>query len=375
MHALARDLILRRSTLLLLPFVLGACGPAVVFIRDHKTRPMSRAHNQDAEGMRIEVTPLPTQPYYLSSSARRPGTPFGAYRRYVFIDLGYQNPMVAYRSPSLRNRLANLDSAYQVCRGRNCPFSVELSLPVSVHLLWDAFTGDSPIATTDYKFGADLSARISFQADHEQRVRMYWGHISSHVGDEYLNGARTDPIYPFPRVNLSYFPWRVGLSDRWFPDRNQAWTYNSFVEVGLQAERSCFVGCTATGYYTVDSTQTDGVVIPLIPNGVEYSLTADWRVYTAARTYVVGRGSREPHSFDVSALMGSRRVFPYVQLPMNRSWDPVLSATVGGTWSNPDPHSVASVRLYGRYFNGPNPNGQLRNQRHFHYWSLGMQLR
>jgi hypothetical protein len=361
-----------------------ACGtfPFHSFARDQLTRPTSGADYQDPGVVRVEVT-APAKGYYLSSSARAAGEPFGNYRSYLLVNVGNANPVFAVSTVDVADPSNfNPEAPYARCGSSvaapgvpRCPLTMELSVPVAFHLFWDAFTSDAPIVDTDYMFGGDLTGRISLVANHEQRFRAYWGHISTHVGDEYLNGARRDPILKFPRINPSYFPWRLGLNDRWYYHRTYTSAFDSYVQGGFQVEGSCLWPCDTIGYYQADATQTAGLDVPVIPNGVEWSATVDWRWYTGSPAPGPFAGQLRPDSWDVSILGGRRRVFPYLgPHPPDHDYQRVVNLIAGYTWSTGTAANPAFAQLYARFYFGPNPYGQLRNQRDFNFAALGLRL-
>ena len=356
--------------------VLTACAH-VSLARDEGTHPESQANSWSQANSHVELT-SPAKGYYLSSSKRRAGAAFGDRRPYLLVNVGNENPLLAFSSIDFLQADYNPDAPYARCRRnappgeQRCPYTIELSAPVAFNLFWDAFTSDAPIVDTDYTFGFDLTGRVAVANATELRTRAYWGHISTHIGDEYFNGARRDTTHRFPRINPSYFPWRLGGSVRHYGGNASLGTFRSWLELGAQLEGSCLFGCDAHGYYGTDTSQTDGVPIDLIPNGVEYNVTLDWKHY---RTVSSGLGTqRRPSSIDAALLVGRRRVFPYLNPPLAHAYDPVVNAVVGYTFSQGIPGIPGSVELYGRGYRGPNPYGQLRNQRHFDFLALGLRF-
>lgn len=371
---------IKRILLFMTLLPLSGCAH-YAFAHDELTRPESDANSWAPGNMHVELT-APAKGYYLASTKRSPGQAFGDYRPYLLVDVGAQNPLFAISTIDIgRTSQINPDAPYDPCRpGASvapgvvpCQFTVELATPLAFDLFWDAFTNDAPIVDTDYTFGVDLTGRISLVQNHEQRFRAYWGHISTHIGDEYFNSARRDSI-PFPRINPSYFPWRVGGSDRWYYQRQVGQVFNSFVELGAQVEGSCLFGCTTVGYYQVDTTQTDGVAIPLIHNGIEYNATLDWKWFVNRSAAAAIGPQVRPNSINVALLVGRRRVFPYLNPPSVPAYDPALNFVLGYSFSQGRAGLPADLELYGRLYHGPNPYGQLRNQENFNIMAVGVRF-
>lgn len=349
--------------------------------RDFQTAPESHANSWSPVNNFVEL--VPSAPgYYLASTKRDPAQAFGAYRKYLLVDIGAANPLVAWTNIPFKAGSYNTDAPYAPCRPHSdpppgvveCPLTISLATPVAFNLLWDAFTNDSPIVNTDYTFGFDLTARLALFKDQEDRFRAYWGHISTHIGDEYFNSARRDAQHPFPRINPSYFPWRLGASHRLYTGVANK-TFRNFVELGGQLEGSCLFACGKTGYYSVDTTQTAGQTIPLIANGLEYNVNADVRWYVGKPKKDNVGTERRPNSINAAVLFGRRRVFPYLPAAPGSDYDNMVNVVAGYSWAKGEPGFPAQIEVYGRLYRGPNPYGQLRNQRQFSFVSLGVRFR
>jgi hypothetical protein len=356
-----------------------ACFPHHTFLRDQLVRTEPEADFRQPIS-RVELAY--GTGYYLANSWRAPAAAYGRSRPYVLVDVGNPTPIVAWsnkpiedpnRRPFVPYAAKSKDSVL-VGTDWSGQWTVQLTVPVAFYLFWDAFTNNNPIVDTDYTFGFDLSGRTSLHELTEQRFGVYWGHISTHLGDEYVISGRQSS-QPFPRVNVSMFPWRINGSNRWYSTRAAQNGARSYVQVGAQVEGPCVV-CHDSAYYYTYPTETDGVTIPSIRPGLEPTVTADWRWYTSILPHTANAtvaSLLEPSSFNVGLLIGNRRIFPYVPTTTAN-----YGAAVNGTFGYRFPAAIASgvsyVELYVRGYHGPNPYGQLRNQSNFSLVAVGAKI-
>ena len=357
---------------------LSACAPPS-FLRNERTRNVAEADYR-APSMAVEIAQ--GKGYYLANENRDVGALYGRPRRYVLVDAGYPLPIAAISTKPLRDPLIPYDACKETPPDISgptdwrCQKTLELTIPVAFYLFWDPFTSNAPIVDTDYTFGFDLSGRMAIWRGTEQRAGLYWGHISTHIGDEYTISARAIPGAQFPRVNVSYFPWRANLGNRWyFGERPSGSPARSYFQVVGVVEGSCLFQCSDSGYYSTDPTETDGVAVPSIRNGREWTFTADWRrLKVWQKNAPIASQSLEPASFNVGVLLGSRRIFPYLNPHPDRHYDLATNVTFGYHFPIPRGGGVAPTEIYLRAYRGPNPYGQLRNQTGFYLYGFGLKL-
>lgn len=355
--------------------------------------------------------------YYLADESG--GFRLGDQRPYAVIDVGYANPLWSWT-----NRTQNWADGAEVerplgmldadgcavvsvvenpdCEGARGPAAkpgwiAQLSLPVAFHLLWDPFTHNAPIVNTDYEFGAEVALRRAITQQQEVLGSLYLGHISTHVGDEYTIHA-VGQATPFPRVNVSYEPMRVAAAWRRFGEpAGDSWggfPRSRFELVG-NIESSCWpLMCGTEPYYDVQPSESDGYTVPMTREGIEGSIgiVHSWletgcALGSPVLTSLVGCKPitfRQAHKTRIPAerfagiLLGWQNVFPYdpengpATAPTIRSKPkPVLNVVVGRSFQRPVSNALRAA-WYLRYYRGPNPYGQLRNEAEFNLVSGGL---
>ena len=363
---------------LLLSFVGASACASASFLRNEGARNVAEA---DYRAPSTDVELANGKGYYLANANRDPGALYGRPRTYLLVDAGYPLPIAAFSTKPLRDPLI----PYAACNDPGpaisgpddwrCQKTLQLTIPVAFYLFWDPFTPNAPIINTDYTFGFDLSGRGAMWHGTEQRAGLYWGHISTHIGDEYTISARAIPGGQFPRINVSYFPWRANLGNRWYFGSDSGTSARSFFQLAGVIEGSCLFRCNDTGYYSTDPTETDGVPVPSIRNGQEWTVTADWRRLKVWQKNVPAElSSLEPASLNIGLLVGSRRIFPYLNPHPEREYGIATNLTLGYHFPAARGGGVAPTELYLRAYRGPNPYGQLRNQSDFYLYGLGIKL-
>ena len=425
--------------------VLSASGCATrAWFKDAGARP-TRISNPREPNMRVELAR--GSGYYLAQERRLPDHAFGSERQYLLVDIGYLNPVVALSnrtlepdpeqpysaqspdwvtspvttSTSFGGALRDASSGGQTQDSRrDRQQTLQLSVPVAFNLYWDPFTENEPILNTDYSFGIDLGYRVALVNSQELRFGVNVGHISTHLGDEYVIAARaaSRPEAPFDRVNVSYWPVRGSFTWRVFgrqlpadldehssstaisvtgitppstttTARGAASTGRSeqpssvsgdvryFIQIGGDLEYSCLPSfkCDDKGYYQVYPGEANPARVPLIKNALEGSFSAELRWYTAAygsKTSTEGTTGR-PGSLNAGVTVAERRVFPYGNVNPPR-YGTALNVVVGYALPISAFMNVRYVQPYARYYRGPNPYGQFRNQRDTYFAGLGVTL-
>jgi hypothetical protein len=380
MHAMSRQSRRRVSCPALVcsaigTLLLAGCGPRIRWLSESGAR-TTRVSNLSEPTMRVELARAPG--YYLAASGRAPNEAYGKARQYLLVDVGYANPVVAISTKPLD---PDPDAPYKACNEEpgltsksdyRCQRTLQLTLPVAFHLYWDAFSDNAPILDTDYTFGFDLSGRTAIWRNTEQRVGVYWGHISTHIGDEYTIAARAaGNRFPFDRVNVSYWPARVNASTRWYRPGNVG--ARSFIQLAAEAEHSCFpgLGCSSEDYYQLFPGEADPRRVPLIGPGTEGSVSLEGRHYVRRSTSGgITNDTTRPGAIAWGMSVARRRVFPY-GLDPGRAWVPSVDVIAGYAVGVRPFAGARRVLLYSRFYSGPNPYGQFRNQRNYHFVGVG----
>lgn len=375
----------------------GACShlPALRGFRDEGARPVTPAHFR-AQRIRIEGGVGPD--YYLAPQDR-----FSDVRPYAVIDIGGSNPVFSWRrfgpnwedpsdtekpfgwhdstgapmpEPLARMNVPRRDSVRM--------WAIQFSAPVAFHLLWDPLSANAPIINTDYEFGGEVAARAALTYRAELRGSFYIGHISTHIGDEYTLAAREDSRgTPFPRINVSYEPTRLALGIRRYGplgDERYAKFPKWHVDVVGNLESSCIPGfCGTNPYYNVEPAENDGYPVPLTNERLEGSITVAGSITRRVRAHRPAE-TRIPGDFHFAVLAGAHNVFPYrpdmglpAQPMLKGNYAPVVNAVLGMGFQRANIGTIPAA-AYLRYYRGPNPYGQLRNQRDFSLLSIGLTL-
>jgi hypothetical protein len=393
------------------PFLIGtalaagvaACTHSPRGFRDEGARPITPAHYR-AQRMRVEAGQ--GTGYYLADSATRDvGSLFGGRRIFAVIDVGYANPLLSVRRfgyteedggdverPFGWHDRASGDACDrdkpQLCVRDSLPqWAIQFNLPVAFHLLWDPFSPNAPIVDTDYEFGGEIAFRRTMPNRQELLASAYWGHISTHIGDEYTIAARSDYTRaPFPRINVSYEPWRLALGHRVNGPAGDT-TYGEHprwrLDVVADVEGSCLPGlCGDNPYYNTELSENHNYLVPATNEGVEPSLTLSYHRTRKIRLDSVRAKyeRRIPGTKFGSVMFGARRVFPYRPDlgPASRPVIPsdyqfMVNAVAGVEFQRPTRRTLPTA-WYLRYYRGPNPYGQLRNERRFWLASTGLTL-
>lgn len=352
------------------------CSPTYYFLRQEPVGNSSFADPREP-AMRAELGK--GSGYYLAdvpatTNAESPRVTYGV------IDVGHKLPLVTVTHGRLDDHQPELPYDRHTR-------ALQVSTPVVFHLLWDPFTPrrSSPIVDTDYEFGVWLNGRMGLSAADTSRPRwelrpgVYLGHISTHVGDEYVTHAQADPTFAFPRINVSHEPWRATFGvRRTSASRVRGKQFYDFVQAFLQLEGASFDKWRGGSiWYQLEPNELDGLTAAQLPPtryGVDGFVAADWRHYLGKMRMQTEHGDRaRPASLNVAAQAGWMKVFAYdpVHFGDHEHYAPTVNVVVGYT---PDESMVFSLAAnpYLRYYRGPNPYGQLRNDDDFSLLAFGV---
>jgi hypothetical protein len=371
----------RCHVLALLVVTLAACGGQRAWLTDVRARPQ-RLTNTHETLTRVEAA-YGTGHQLAARRSPTSARPIGPAQPYVLVDVGTPIPVVAVSNAALdADQERPYDPAYVTMRDTVRQWSLQLSMPVGFHLYWDAFSENSPILDTDYTFGIDVGARVATRRHQELRLLAGVGHLSTHLGDEYVIGARTQSRLPFDRINVSIWPGRLAAGYRVYGMDGDVAVVDPVryrVEIIGGVQRSCvpWAGpCGRDGYYQLFPGEADPARVPTIRNATELSLGLEGRHRLRTDRRGPGQAVGTPRTsarlvWSVSA--DRRRVFPYGD-------DPAFGGAAFGTSLNAlvgvQPRLVARSTLtlgtlYVRAYTGPNPYGQFRNQRRVAMLAVG----
>jgi hypothetical protein len=362
----------RLAGLALFVAISGCSSNRLIWFRNEDARNRSIANYRDP-AMRVEVG---RGSGYERATPRAPATNrYGDARNYVVVDAGNENPILTVSRCAI---VENPRIPYGNCRtpsgssGRR--WSLQTTLPITFHLLWDPFTDNQPIVDTDYEFGLEESLRFSVNDDTELRTGVYIGHESTHIGDEYTIKARSQG--PFPRINVSYFPLRYNLGARHYfdPPRNSHRT-RSWVQLYGEVQWPEFFKGSALGqYYQTDPSELNGVAVPLTTGRLESFVALDGSYFLPGEYKDADASDRRvPAAIVGGVWVGRRKVFPYLESAGQSDMAPAVNVVLGYAFPS-GLTRAARTELYLRGYTGPNPYGQLRSQRSFSLLTFGARV-
>lgn len=248
-------------------------------------------------------------------------------------------------------------------------WGIGLWTAVSFHVLEELGKDPSnPIINTDYRFSL---ATLKFRrvqkafglgpnhADYLDIKADVWHHESTHLGDEFVIGAirRLD----FERINVSYEYWDVAGSYEWRrlrdPKSEDDAYHRHAIRGGLNG-----VWPYAQGYYSDHTLDAESRVIARSSRNLEPYIQYE---------YWAPHGSSGWAPF-VSADSRYRTIYDYHKTSSDqdeqKQWSTNLA--LGFRTSAESPLSVSEI--YARFYHGVNPHGQLRNQRDYTTFGIGI---
>ncbi|MDF1575856.1 MAG: DUF1207 domain-containing protein [Bacteroidales bacterium] len=224
-------------------------------------------------------------------------------------------------------------------------------------LLIDMFEEHTaPVINTDYFFG--LKAAAIKYVDHPyirniglKMVPVF--HESTHLGDEFSIHGHHD-LPGFNRVNVSYEAWEIAavIND---PDTIQS----NLLSAKLGFHRLWNPG---KGYYSTDSLETKGLMVPPSEKNYEYYVQLNWQ-----RTRGFLCSGRWMNVLSVEA--NNRLQFSYDDaVREKRSWN--INLYLG--WKYLAGNSGHHLGFFFRYYAGIIPYGQFRNTPGYRYAGLSI---
>jgi hypothetical protein len=229
-------------------------------------------------------------------------------------------------------------------------WGVGLWIPVAFHMIEDFKDDSNPIVDTDYRFGAMIKAQYAWTGTLRLGGRFVpWAHESTHLGDEYVLRASTNPS--FERVNVSY----------------------EYREYGISLERDDLFGpgdtlTARTG--GIDPLGSDGYYDPFLLGAASPSLTPSRKNFEPSVGFEYRAREWRARQAYVSVDARNRLVYTYHQTAVNPerrqwSWNVQVGRAV--------PFNTKGVPLkayFVQIYRGVNPYGQLRSQAD--WWSIGV---
>lgn len=238
-----------------------------------------------------------------------------------------------------------------------------LWLPIDFHMIEDFVDDSAPIVNTDYRFGLMAKLRRQFADEKAVAVRVFVGHESTHLGDEFsITGQRRFPR-EFERVNVSWEFLDLGVLYEW-PAWGKAWNARLGATMTLPFEDT---------YYS-----TDPGSITQSPRG-PVTESKDWIDPYAGLEVTreeIFRTKRDVgYDFYVSTEVRWRSVYDYHKTRSDAAEDRQASLNlILGIKENGRGRAIGRVSPFVRFYNGVNPHGQFRNQKNYTEMGIGLRL-
>jgi hypothetical protein len=309
--------------------------------------------------------------FFASSSRFQYATTPGR-RRAWNISLGKEVPVIGWerviRNDSGQKETCNFNSSVP----RAGCFGMGGWFAVGFHMIEDFKDKSAPIVDTDYRFGGiyKLQYRLKLARDRDNTrdfvdllgFRLYYGHESTHLGDEFsLAAQRNRDVTDFQRINVSYQYWEYGVSYELRTNgRSLIARHTGSVLDGL------FTHSWDTGYYSTDPLETNGH--PVTPSTNRYEPGVGLEYWDSGKSLL--------HALNfVSTEARWRTIYSYNKSNATASDPRDWSVNVAtGLKHNRRPTERGLPDPYLRVYYGVNPAGQLRNQRHYLLFGIGVHV-
>lgn len=257
------------------------------------------------------------------------------------IDLGTELPLFGWESEdSLEGRVSEGE------------FGIGLWVPIDFHMIEDFADESAPIINTDYRFGGMVKLQYGLSANEWLAMRIFAGHESTHLGDEFsISGQRTFPR-SFERINVSW----------------------EFLDVGLLYERETWSvrgGVTTTLPFRDSYYETGPGTVTQSPIG-PVTESMNWiDPYTGFDAVC----EKPKWTTYFSGELRWRTVYDYHKIHPGEAEDRQPSVNlIVGLKKTGDDKGFGRASPFGRFYYGVNPHGQFRNQKDFKEFGIGLRL-
>ncbi len=249
---------------------------------------------------------------------------------------------------------------------------------VDFHMMEDFKDDSNPIVDTDYRFGGMFKYQHAFTDTKAFSTRLYYGHESTHLGDEFsLAAQRNQAVTDFQRINVSYQYWEYGVSyDTEYIGSSGSTHVFKFRHLGSFLDPFT---SWKTGYYSVNPLEVNGHTVTPSTNKYEPAFEFEWRneSLNLSNALKPDGGAREPAWWKpyVSVDVRYRTVYDYAKVVPNapdpRAWS--SNVIVGYRRLKVDAKR-GEPDFFCRLYYGINPYGQLRNQRQYFLFGVGLHV-
>jgi hypothetical protein len=257
------------------------------------------------------------------------------------IDLGVELPLFGWESEdSLGGRVSDGE------------FGVGLWVPIDFHMIEDLVDDSAPIINTDYRFGGIIKLQYGLSADEWLAMRIFVGHESTHLGDEFsIIGQRVFPR-SFERINVSW----------------------EFLDVGMLYERETWSvrgGVTATLPFRDTYYQTGPGTVTRSPIGSVTESTNWIDPYAGFEA----EWEKPKWTSYLSGELRWRSVYDYHKVRPDAAEERQSSVNlIAGLKKTGNDNGFGRASPFARFYYGVNPHGQFRNQKDFKEFGIGLRL-
>lgn len=266
------------------------------------------------------------------------------------IDLGAELPVAGWESrPSKGGRATANATGWGIW------------IPIDFHMIEDFVDDSSPIINTDYRFGIMAKVQRGLSRDRWLSGRVFIGHESTHLGDEFaIAGQRRFPR-TFERINVSWEYLDVGVM------------YEHQVEEYFGSLRG---GVTTTLPFRDTYYSTDPESVTRSPLGPVTASKNWFDPYLGLELERDGLFGDSPGwALYISGEVRFRTVYDYHKASSDAAEERQASLNlITGLRKSGTGGALSRVSPFLRLYRGVNPHGQFRNQKDYKEFGLGLRL-
>lgn len=238
-----------------------------------------------------------------------------------------------------------------------------LWLPIDFHMIEDFVDDSALIVNTDYRFGLMAKYRHELEEQRAWAVRVFVGHESTHLGDEFSITGQRRFLREFERINVSWEFLDLGVLYEW-PAWGSAWNARLGVTMTLPFQDT---------YYSTDPgsiTQSPRGPVTESKNWID-----PYAGLEVTREEIFRTKHNVGYDLYVSTEVRWRSVYDYHKTRADAAEDRQASLNlILGIKENGRGRAIGRVSPFVRFYNGVNPHGQFRNQKNYTEMGIGLRL-
>lgn len=238
-------------------------------------------------------------------------------------------------------------------------------IPIDFHMVEDFVDDSAPIVNTDYRFGFMAKVRRTVAEDRAWAVRVFVGHESTHLGDEFSIVGQRVFRREFERIDVSWEFLDVGVLYEW-PGPREKSTWN------VRAGATMTLPFGDTYYSTSPDSITQSPRGPVTESKNWIDPYAGLEV-----TWIEAFKPRRTVGYDIylSTELRWRSVYDYHKTRPDAAEDRQTSLNlILGIKENGSGRVIGRASPFIRFYNGVNPHGQFRNQKSYTEMGIGLRL-